>query len=183
MWDWYDRLWLNWLLGFSQLMEKASLSLVWNFLKGRIYYFDTIRWAEYSVSFRNVWKCKMTYVCKNFFLTLLPVFVSVLFCFALFCFFWFVLFVLFRFVSFRFVSFRFVSFSFVLFCFVFALFLFLFFFLTPFGNLPPAGKLHRSGEEMQTPSSLSLTITLPSETNSYCTIASRTSTTTRSKYQ
>ena len=123
MWDWYDRLWLNWLLGFSQLMEKASLSLVWNFLKGRIYYFDTIRWAEYSVSFRNVWKCKMTYVCKNFFLTLLPVFVSVLFCFALFCFFWFVLFVLFRFVSFRFVSF-----SFVLFCFVFALFLFLFFF-------------------------------------------------------
>ena len=107
-------------------------------------------------------------------------FVFVLFCFALFCFFWFVLF---RFVSFRFVSFRFVSFCFVLFCFVFALFLFLFFFLTPFGDLPPAGKLHRSGEEMQTPSSLSLTITLPSETNSYCAIASRTSTTIRSKYQ
>ena len=123
----------------------------------------------------------MTYVCKKFFLTLLPVFVSVLFCFALFCFFWFVLFVLFRFVSFRFVSFRFVSFRFVLFCFCFV-FVFVFF-LTPFGNLPPAGKLHRSGEEMQTPSSLSLTITLPSETNSYCTIASRTSTTTRSKYQ
>ena len=119
MWDWYDRLWLNWLLGFSQLMEKASLSLVWNFLKGRIYYVDTIRWAEYSVSFRNVWKCKMTYVCKNFFLTLLPVFVSVLFCF-----FWFVLFVLFRFVSFRFVSFRLVSFCFVLFllCFCFCFF-------------------------------------------------------------
>ena len=173
MWDWYDRLWLNWLLGFSQLMEKASLSLVWNFLKGRIYYFDTIRWAEYSVSFRNVWKCKMTYVCKNFFLTLLLVFVFVLFCFALFCFFWFALF--------RFVSFRFVSFCFVLFCFCFV-FVFVFF-LTPFGNLPPAGKLHRSGEEMQTPSSLSLTITLPSETNSYCAIASRTSTTIRSKYQ
>ena len=126
----------------------------------------------------------MTYVCKNFFLTLLPVFVFVLFlfCFVLLCFvfFWFVLF---RFVSFRFVSFRFVLFCFVLFCFVFALFLFLFFFLTPFGDLPPAGKLHRSGEEMQTPSSLSLTITLPSETNSYCAIASRTSTTIRSKYQ
>ena len=171
MWDWYDRLWLNWLLGFSQLMEKASLSLVWNFLKGRIYYFDTIRWAEYSVSFRNVWKCKMTYVCKNFFLTLLPVFVFVLFlfCFVLLCFVFFLV--------------CFVSFRFVLFCFVFALFLFLFFFLTPFGDLPPAGKLHRSGEEMQTPSSLSLTITLPSETNSYCAIASRTSTTIRSKYQ
>ena len=130
----------------------------------------------------------MTYVCKKFFLTLLPVFVSVLFCFALFCFFLvcFVCFVSFRFVSFRFVSFRFVlfrfvSFSFVLFCFCFV-FVFVFL-LTPFGNLPPAGKLHRSGEEMQTPSSLSLTITLPSETNSYCTIASRTSTTTRSKYQ
>ena len=171
MWDWYDRLWLNWLLGFSQLMEKASLSLVWNFLKGRIYYFDTIRWAEYSVSFRNVWKCKMTYVCKNFFLTLLLVFVFVLFCFALFCFFWFALF-------------RFVSFRFVLFCFVLFLLCFCFcFFLTPFGDLPPAGKLHRCGEEMQTPSSLSLTITLPSETNSYCAIASRTSTTIRSKYQ
>ena len=138
MWDWYDRLWLNWLLGFSQLMEKASLSLVWNFLKGRIYYFDTIRWAEYSVSFRNVWKCKMTYVCKNFFLTLLPVFVSVLFlfCFALFCFFWFVLFVLFRFVSFRFVSFRFVSFRFVLFCFVLFLLCFCFcFFFNSFWKL------------------------------------------------
>ena len=128
----------------------------------------------------------MTYVCKKFFLTLYPF--LFLFCFVLLCFVFFGLFCLFcfvsfRFVSFRFVSFRFVSFSFVLFCFVFALFLFLFFFLTPFGNLPPAGKLHRSGEEMQTPSSLSLTITLPSETNSYCTIASRTSTTTRSKYQ
>ena len=174
MWDWYDRLWLNWLLGFSQLMEKASLSLVWNFLKGRIYHFDTVRWAEYSVSFRNVWKCKMTYVCKNFFLTLLPVFVFVLFlfCFVLFC---FVLFFLVCFVSFRFVSFCFVLF---LLCFCFY-----YFFLTPFGDLPPAGKLHRSGEEMQTPSSLSLTITLPSETNSYCAIASRTSTTIRSKYQ
>ena len=138
MWDWYDRLWLNWLLGFSQLMEKASLSLVWNFLKGRIYYFDTIRWAEYSVSFRNVWKCKMTYVCKNFFLTLLPVFVSVLFCFALFCFFLvcFVCFVSFRFVSFRFVSFRFVSFRLVSFCFVLFLLCFCFcFFFNSFWKL------------------------------------------------
>ena len=129
----------------------------------------------------------MTYVCKNFFLTLLPVFVFVLFlfcfCFVLFCFalFCFFCFVLFRFVSFRFVSFRFVLFYFVLFCFCFV-FVFVFF-LTPFGDLPPAGKLHRPGEEMQTPSSLSLTITLPSETNSYCAIASRTSTTIRSKYQ
>ena len=127
----------------------------------------------------------MTYVCKIFFLTLLPVFVFVLFlfCFVLFCFILlcFVFFGLFCFVSFRFVSFRFVLFCFVLFCFCFV-FVFVFF-LTPFGDLPPAGKLHRSGEEMKTPSSLSLTITLPSETNSYCAIASRTSTTIRSKYQ
>ena len=105
----------------------------------------------------------------------------VLFCFVLFCFVLFFWFVSFRFVSFRFVSFRFVSFCFVLFCFCFV-FVFVFF-LTPFGDLPPAGKLHRSGEEMQTSSLLSLTITLPSETNSYCAIASRTSTTIRSKYQ
>ena len=130
----------------------------------------------------------MTYVCKIFFFNPFTrfcfcfVFVLFLFCFC-FVLFWFVLFFfgLFCFVSFRFVSFRFVLFRFVLFCFCFV-FVFVFF-ITPFGDLPPAGKLHRSGEEMQTPSSLSLTITLPSETNSYCAIASRTSTTIRSKYQ
>ena len=127
----------------------------------------------------------MTYVCKTF-TRFCYCFVFVLFCFVLFFLVCFVCFVSFRFVSFRFVSFRFVSFRLVSFCFVLFCFCFVFvfvFFLTPFGDLPPAGKLHRSGEEMQTSSLLSLTITLPSEINSYCAIASRTSTTIRSKYQ
>ena len=63
-------------------------------------------------------------------------------------------------------------------CFVFCLF------SLSFGDLPPAGKLHRSGEEMHTRSYLFLKTTSPSaETNSYCKIASKTFTTIRSKYR
>ena len=117
------------IIGFFPVDGKSFLEFGLEFFKGQDLLF---RYNPLSGILGKLSKClKMKddlCVQKIFFLTLLPVFVSVLFCFALFCFFWFVLFVLSRFVSFRFVSFRFVSFSFVLFCFVFALFLFVFFF-------------------------------------------------------
>ena len=89
------------------------------------------------------------------------------------------------FFSSRFTSF-FVVVVFVVVVFVVVLFCFFVFclFSLSFGDLPPAGKLHRSGEEMHTRSYLFLRTTSPStETNSYCKITSKTFTTIRSKYQ